>query len=288
MKSMTGYGQHSTEIGGRSITVEVRTVNHKYSEISVRVPRAYGFLEEKLKSRAALTISRGKADINVNINSVSVPDIKVSLNEPVVAAYIGALRSETRLRDDLALSDLLRIPDAIAIEKPEIDIEAFTLDVISVADVAFENLSKMRQNEGERLKADILSRLDTIEEAAKEIDILSPDTTSKYREKLTERLKDVLSDKNIDESRILTEAAIFAEKTAVSEETVRLFAHIAQYREFLSADSPIGRKADFLTQEMNREANTIGSKCQDLRITKIIIECKSEIEKIREQIQNAE
>ncbi|MDR0946965.1 MAG: YicC family protein [Ruminococcus sp.] len=288
MNSMTGFGSARMSIHDREITAEIKSVNNKFLEISVRTPRSYTFAEDKIKSYIQSSLSRGKIDVNINITSQSTSDIKISLNDGIITSYINALRSEKRLNDDLSLSDLLRIPDAIVTEKSETDTDEVTADILETVAQALTGLSEMRQKEGQRLKNDIAARLNLIEDYVLSVEKISPDTTAKYREKLFKKLSEILADKNIDESRVLTEAAIFAEKTAVAEETVRLKSHINQYRTFLEAGEPIGRKADFLTQEMNREANTIGSKCQDIEVTKIVLDIKSEIEKIREQIQNVE
>jgi uncharacterized protein (TIGR00255 family) len=285
---MTGFGSARMSIHDREITAEIKSVNNKFLEISVRTPRSYTFAEDKIKSYIQSSLSRGKIDVNINITSQSTSDIKISLNDGIITSYINALRSEKRLNDDLSLSDLLRIPDAIVTEKSETDTDEVTADILETVAQALTGLSEMRQKEGQRLKNDIAARLNLIEDYVLSVEKISPDTTAKYREKLFKKLSEILADKNIDESRVLTEAAIFAEKTAVAEETVRLKSHINQYRTFLEAGEPIGRKADFLTQEMNREANTIGSKCQDIEVTKIVLDIKSEIEKIREQIQNVE
>lgn len=291
LKSMTGYGRSQQVIGGRDILVEIRSVNHRYFEFSARVPRVYGYLEEKMKSFVQSRVSRGKIDVNVTVFTVEGQDAVVELNKSLAQGYLTALRSaseEFQLRDDLSLSTISRFSDIFAVRKAPEDEEVIWDAVKIVAEEALEKFVVMRENEGEKMRQDILSRLDTIEASVADVEKLSPETTVAYRERLYAKLKDVLDGANIDENRILTEAAVFSEKTAVDEETVRLRSHLQQYRALLSGEEAVGRKLDFLTQEVNREINTIGSKAQDLAITKIVVDLKSEVEKIREQIQNIE
>lgn len=276
---------------GKTIIVEIKSVNHRYYEFTSRVPRSCGYLDEKLKSFIQGQVSRGKIDVGVSIQYDGVSDEKIEVNSEVAKGYITALRranEELGLEDDLTLSRIMRLPDIFDVKKIEEDEETVWNEVKSVAEKALERFIAMREAEGEKMREDILSRLDYITELVKKIEKKSPETTEKYRKKLFDKISEVLKDTNVDEQRILTEAAIFSEKTAVDEETVRLRSHINQCREMLSMNEAVGRKLDFLIQEFNREANTIGSKCQDIEITKVVVDLKSEIEKIREQVQNIE
>lgn len=291
IKSMTGYGRYQEIINGRDITVEIKSVNHRFFEFSSRVPRMYGFLEEQLKSYVQKNISRGKIDVSVNIITVSDGETSVDINYDLASAYIKSLRELGKIEhlpDDISLASISRFSDIFTVKKAVLDEEQLWLDVKSVTEKALERFVQMRENEGNRMKEDILSKLEVIEKDVEAVETIAPETVNQYREKLYTKLKEVLADREIDEHRILTEAAIFAEKIAVDEETVRLKSHIKQCREFLSHEEPVGRKLDFLIQEFNRETNTIGSKAQNLDIAKIVVEMKSEIEKIREQVQNIE
>ena len=276
---------------GKTIIVEIKSVNHRYYEFSSRVPRSCGYLDEKLKSFIQGKVSRGKVDVGVSIQSDGASDEKIEVNSEVAKGYITALRSaneELGLEDDLTLSRIMRLPDIFDVKKIEEDEETVWNEVKTVAEKALERFITMREAEGTKMRDDILSRLDYITELVEKIEKKSPETTEKYRKKLFDKISEVLKDTNVDEQRILTEAAVFSEKTAVDEETVRLRSHINQCREMLSMNEAVGRKLDFLIQEFNREANTIGSKCQDIEITKVVVDLKSEIEKIREQVQNIE
>lgn len=291
IKSMTGFGRCLETVGGKDILVEIKSVNHRYYEFSARVPRAYGYLEEKLKGFLQGRISRGKVEVGVTVYNASAENESIEVNRDVAKQYISALRSaneELGLTDDLTLSKLMRLPDIFNVRKAEDDEDAVWESVKTVAGKALDNFIAMREAEGRKMRDDVLSRLEYITELVGKIEQKSPETTEKYRKRLYDKLSDILNDKNVDEQRIVTEAAIFSEKTAVDEETVRLRSHIHQCRELLDSDEAVGRKLDFLIQEFNREANTIGSKAQDIEITKIVVELKSEIEKIREQIQNIE
>lgn len=290
-KSMTGYGRSKMLFGAREITVEIRSVNHKFFEFSSRVPRQYGYIEDKLKALFSASISRGKVEAYVSISTNDGSDVSVEVNTPLAENYISALRkanSTLNLTDDITLTRLFGIPDIFTVTKAETDENELWEEVRATASAALEGFVDMRRREGERLKADILTKLDYIEETVAKIELRSPEVTKEYRERLYQKLCDILQDKNIDEARILTETAIFADKTAVDEETVRLKSHVASFRELLELDEPIGKKLDFLVQEMNREVNTTGSKCSDLTITKMVVDLKSTIEKVREQIQNIE
>lgn len=291
MRSMTGFGRERQIIGGKEYLVEIKSVNSRYCELTVKVPRNYTYLEEKLKSLVKSRLSRGKAELWLSVTEIEGRETSVTVNLPVVKNYLEEMRScgaELNLLDDLKLSDIFRMTDAFTVVRTEADEETIWNNVQSVANKALDNFTAMREKEGEKLKNDLLSKIDNIEEMINKVEELSPETVAAYRERLYTKLKEILEDKQIEEQRILTEAAIFADKVAVDEETVRLHSHFKQFREMTSATEPIGRKLDFLVQELNRETNTIGSKAQDLQITKIVIEVKSEIEKIREQIQNIE
>ena len=288
---MTGYGRNQATVDDRDILVEIRSVNNRYYDFSARIPRAYGYLEEKLKNLLQGSISRGKVEICVSVYNTESKDEFIEVNKSVAKGYIQALRQvneELALKDDLTLSQLIKLPDVFSVKKIIDDEELIWTSVKTVADTALEKFVQMRETEGEKLKEDVISRLDTITEMIRVVAERSPTITENYRNRLFTKLKEVLSDNNIDEQRILLEAAIFSEKIAVDEETVRLKSHIDQFRELLDLSEPVGRKLDFLVQEMNREANTIGSKSQDIEITRIVVDIKSEIEKIREQIQNIE
>jgi len=291
IKSMTGYGRGQQIIDGREITVEIKSVNHRYFEFAARVPRAYGYLEEKLKSFVQSKVSRGKVDVGVTIFNIEGKDAQIEVNQSIATGYINALRKANEtigLTDDLALSQLIRLPDIFNVVKTTEDEEVIWNLVKSVVEEALNNFVSMRETEGQKMMDDIKSRLDYISELVEKVEKRSPLVTDAYRERLYNKISEILNDKKIDEQRILTEAAIFSEKTAVDEETVRLKSHIQQFTTLLESKEAVGRKLDFLIQEFNRESNTIGSKAQDVEITRIVVDLKSEIEKIREQIQNIE
>ncbi len=291
IRSMTGYGRGRGVKNGRDITVELKSVNHKYFEFNCRTPRGYTFLEEKLKALFRESISRGKVDCFVTVRDVEGTAEEVTLNGELAKTYVSALRGvseELDLRDDLSLSTLLRFPDVFSVTERELDEEQVWTDVADVAKEALEAFLAMRTTEGAKLRDDIVVRGDRVLEMVSQIETRSPELVAAYRQKLTEKIAEVVVDRNIDEARVLTEAAIFADKIAVDEETVRLRSHIGQLKTMLSGDAVVGRKLDFLVQEMNREINTTGSKNSDLVITGIVVDVKSEIEKIREQIQNIE
>ena len=291
IKSMTGYGRAEETAEGRTVTVELRSVNNRYLDCNVRMPRLYLFAEEAVKSRVQNTISRGKVDVFVTLDHSGGEQVKISVNRPVADGYYAALRrlAETYvLHDDISVSLLSRFPDVLLAEKAEEDVEATAQSICAVLDRALADFDRMRTREGEKLKEDILSRAAAIEEKVALVEERSPQTVAEYRARLEARMAEVLANTQLEESRILTEAAIFADKVAVDEETVRLRSHIGQLRELLSRGGPVGRKLDFLIQEFNREANTIGSKCSDLEIARHVVDIKAEIEKIREQVQNIE
>lgn len=291
MRSMTGFGRERIVADGKEYQVEIRSVNSRYCELTAKLPRSYTYVEEKLKALVKKSLSRGKAEVSLTVYDITGRDTSVTVNTPVVKRYLEEMRKcseELGLMDDLKLSDIFRMTDAFTVVRPEEDEDRVWANIEAAAKGALDKFSAMREAEGEKMKADILDKLSNIERMTEEVERLSPETTAAYRERLYARLKEVLENIQTDEQRILTEAAIFADKTAVDEETVRLHSHFKQFREMTEAKEPVGRKLDFLVQELNRESNTIGSKCQDLRITKLVIEMKSEIEKIREQIQNIE
>ncbi len=291
IKSMTGYGRARAVINGREIIAEIRSVNHKFFESSIKLGRAYTFLEPELKQMLKEKISRGKIELSLTVYNLDTPDAEVTVNLSAARNYINAAREAATglgLEDDLALTDLFRIPDAFTVIKSESGEEQLKEDIFAVVREAVDKFIEMRTAEGESLKADVLEKAQNIERMTALVEQYSPESVGAYRTRLYEKLKEILSDNNIDEQRILTEAAIFAEKVAVDEETVRLHSHIAQLRRMMDSDGEIGRKLDFLVQEMNRETNTIGSKSADIRITELVVDMKSEIEKIREQIQNIE
>ena len=296
-RSMTGYGRAQRLIGDRDVTVEIRAVNHRYYEFSARLPRTCMYLEEKLKGMLNGKIGRGKTEVSVTIIRADGKDARVVVNRAVAEGYVNALHSLNTelgeygsdwLDDDICLSSLLRLPDVFTVMKEQDDEQEVWDAVQQVAAEALDSFLTMRDAEGARLAEDLTGKLAGLEKMLLEVEAIEPSVAESYRERLFAKLQELLADRAVDESRVLTEAAIFAEKTAIDEETVRLHSHIAQFRELLQSAEPVGRKLDFLVQEMNREVNTIGSKAQDLRITKLVVDMKSEIEKLREQIQNME
>lgn len=291
VKSMTGYGRARQERNGRNITVEVRSVNNRYLDCTVKMPRAYIFVEDAMKALVQKYISRGKVDVFVTVDAVTADQTVVQVNEPLARSYYQALsrlREMFSLEDELSASTLARFPDVLAVTKAEEDLEMISADICAVLEEALTAHRQMRSVEGEKLFSDIAGRADTIESVVAKVEERSPQTVSEYRARLEAKMREVLQSTTIDESRILTEAAIFADKIAVDEETVRLRSHLSQLRTMLSGDEPVGRKLDFLIQEVNRECNTIGSKCNDLTIARDVVNMKAEVEKIREQVQNIE
>jgi uncharacterized protein (TIGR00255 family) len=288
---MTGFGRCEDTIDGRDIIVEIKSVNHRYFEFSSRISRGYGFLDEKLKSYLQGNLSRGKIDVFVSIETLEDTDAQVLVNHSLAAGYVAALRElaqRYRLIDDISVGVVSRYSDIFTVHKAPEDEETVWQAVRSVADRALASLIRMRETEGERLRGDILQRVQTILRIVGQIEERSPQTVREYQQKLQQRLSEMLGDANLDEQRVLTEAAVFADKVAVAEETVRLRSHFDQCVKMLDSDDAIGRKLDFIVQEMNREANTIGSKCVDSQIAYMVVDIKAEIEKIREQIQNIE
>ena len=291
IRSMTGYGRDQQLLHGRSITVEIRSVNHRYFEFSCRAPRGCAFLEDRLKRSLQSTISRGKVEVSLTLQTIESRHTSVAVDHALAGQYLTALRAlgeEYSLPDDLTLSSVARLPDVFTLCRDEEDEEELAADVLLVLQNALDRFVAMREAEGERLRADVLSRVVTMEEHLSFVEERSPQTVIEYRARLTAKLTELLNGAVPDEARILTEAAIVADRLAVDEETVRLRSHFAQLRRIMESTEPVGRKLDFLVQEMNRETNTIGSKCSDTAIAGHVVEMKSEIEKIREQIQNIE
>lgn len=291
IKSMTGFGRAQDVIDSMSIAVEIKSVNHRYFEFNSKTPRVYGFLDEKLKSRVQTAVARGKIECYVTIESLEDDNCTVTVNHSLAGGYVAALTELAEkygLENDVTVTSLAKYYDIFSVHKNEADEERVWNAVCAVTDRALESFIAMREREGAKLRDDILSRCDIILENVAYIEERSPETVREYNTKLLERMRTVLEDVHVDEQRLLTEAAVFADKVAVAEETVRLRSHIEQMREFMNGDVAIGRKADFLIQEINREANTIGSKAQDVEIAKKVIDIKAEVEKIREQIQNIE
>ena len=288
---MTGYGSAKGQTGGLEITVELKSVNNRYLDTSVRLPRSFLFAEDAVKSAVQAHISRGKVDVFVSIDTSLADDMTVKVNEPLLKGYIEAIRhisKEYSLANDLTALSVSRFPDVLSVEKKDLDAEAISAALCEVTERALCDFDAMRLREGEKLRDDVLSRLETIDALVSTVERESPKTVAEYRSRLEQKMAEVLGTAGIDESRILAEAALFADHIAVDEETVRLRSHMAQLRTMINGNSPTGRKIDFLIQEFNREANTIGSKCQNSDIAHVVVDLKSEIEKIREQIQNIE
>ena len=291
IRSMTGFGRDHRIIDGREYLVEIRSVNSRYYEFNAKLPRQYMYLEEKLKSLVKSKMSRGKVEVSLSIYNISSSETSVAINDAVVENYVNVLRSAGEkfgLSDDLSVSTIFRMTDAFNIVRAEADEELIWAAVKETAEAALDRFVAMREAEGAKMKDDILEKLGNVEKMTEKVCEYAPGTVAAYREKLFAKMQEILEDKQIDEQRSLLEAGIFAEKIAVDEETVRLKSHFVQFRDMMQADEPIGRKLDFLVQEMNREVNTTGSKAQDVRITRLVVDMKSEIEKIREQIQNIE
>lgn len=291
IKSMTGYGSASGSAQGFNISVELKSVNNRFLDTSVRMPRSFMFAEDAVKSAVQRHISRGKVDVFVTVDSAGTDDVCVKVNEPLLKGYVAAVRhiaEEYGLHDDISAMSVARFPEVLTVEKADIDTEAVAAAIGGLTELALEDFDKMRLREGERLRDDVLGRLETIDALVTTVERSAPETVKAYRCRLEQKMQEVLETAGIDESRILTEAAIFADHIAVDEETVRLRSHMSQLKQMIEGSSPTGRKIDFLVQEFNREANTIGSKCQNSDIAHTVVDLKSEIEKIREQIQNIE
>ncbi len=291
IRSMTGYGRHRQTVNGWDVTVEIKSVNHRYYEFSSRVPRTCGFLDEKLKNFFKTAISRGKVEVYVSLDAVEVSDSHVEVNMPLAEAYRDALQAmaeKLSVRDDCSAMNIPRFPDVLTVRKNEADETVIWEAVQATAEVALEKFVAMREREGERMREDVLSRRAFLLERVALVEERSPQTVREHMEKITERMRDLLGTVTVDEQRLLTEAALFADKIATAEETVRLRSHLDQLEQLVSGDAAVGRNLDFLIQEINRETNTIGSKAQDLTLAQAVVEMKTEIEKIREQIQNIE
>ena len=291
IKSMTGYGRAVETVNGREFTVELRSVNNRYLDCSVRLPRMLSFAEDAVKQAVKASVSRGKVDVFITVRSEAGDEVQVSLNQSVLKSYLQAMHQmvdEFGVRDDISVSTVSRLPEVFVIEKPQVDEDQLMADLMSVVNKALAGYDAMRCAEGEALDKDLRSRGQTILELVSQVEAGNGKTVADYRARLEAKLREVLSNTAIDESRILTEAAIFADKVAVDEETVRLRSHLKQMNTMLTTGGAMGRKLDFLLQEMNREANTIGSKCTDVALARIVVDIKAELEKIREQTQNIE
>ena len=289
--SMTGYGSAKGSADSLEVSIELKSVNNRYLDTSVRLPRTFIFAEEAIKAQVQKHISRGKVDVFVTVDSSKSDDVVITVNENLAKEYACALKRIAALcevSDDVTATAVGRMPEVLSVEKREADKERLAQGIAALMEDALNDFDAMRQREGEKLKEDILSRVCAIEEMVSYIEQRSPETVAEYRARLEQRMREVLDTVAVDDARLLTEAAIFADKVAVDEETVRLRSHFAQMRDMLEGGSPVGRKLDFLIQEFNRETNTIGSKCNDKEITKKVVDIKAEIEKIREQIQNIE
>lgn len=291
IKSMTGFGHERIVNESREILVEIKSVNHRYLEFSAKTPRVYGYLDEKLKELLKTSISRGKVEVSVSIYNQEGINAEIEINKALAKGYLNALRNsadELDLKDDLTLSKIMKLSDIFTVVKKTEDEEVIWNEVKAVAESAVEKFVEMRTVEGEKMYADISSRLDYLEDAVGKIENRTPSVLESYKQRLYDKIKETIGDREVDDQRVITEVAIFADKIAVDEETVRLRSHISQFRDLINSTEPVGRKLDFLIQEMNREVNTTGSKAQDLTITQLVVDMKSEIEKIREQIQNIE
>ena len=291
IKSMTGYGSAKGTVEDLEIRVELKSVNNRYLDTSVRLPRSFLFAEEMVKSHVQKHISRGKVDVFINVDSSAAGDMTVKVNEALLKGYVDAIRHiavEYDLSDDLTAQSVSRFPDVLTVEKKDLDAEAISAGMEKIVEEALKDFDAMRTREGEKLRDDVLTRLGTIRSLVETVEEKAPETVAAYRRRLEQKMAEVLGTAGIDENRILAEAAIFADHIAVDEETVRLRSHMAQLTGMINGNSPTGRKIDFLIQEFNREANTIGSKCQNSEIAHVVVDLKSEIEKIREQIQNIE
>ena len=291
IKSMTGYGRAVETLNGREFTVEIRSVNNRYLDCTVKLPRTLTFAEETVKQAVKASVTRGKVDVFISMAGTAADEIKVSLNTAVLEGYLASMRqmvTDYGVADDISVSTVSRLPEIFVVEKPEVDEEQLMSDMMSVVAKALAGYNAMRTTEGAALENDLRSRGQTILDFVAQVEAGNAQTVVDYRTRLENKLREVLANTAIDESRILTEAAIFADKVAVDEETVRLRSHLEQMNNMLTAGGALGRKLDFLLQEMNREANTIGSKCTDVRLARIVVDIKAELEKIREQTQNIE
>ena len=291
LRSMTGYGRHEAVVGTKKILVELKSVNHRFADYNIKVPRHLGFLEDKVKKYASEEITRGKVDIYVNVESSEEADKDIILNKELAKNYIDVLyqlRDEFGLKDDITVTSVARFSDIFQAQRRSEDEDAIWAAVKSVMTEALNAFTAMRSREGERIEADLVARIEYMKQLAAKVDERSPQTVKDYSDRLYAKIKEVLGDRSIDEARVLTEVAIYADKVAVNEETVRLGSHFEEFKTIIESGEPAGRRLDFLIQEINRETNTIGSKAQDIEIAKIVVELKGEIEKLREQVQNIE
>lgn len=289
--SMTGYGGAKGELDSIAVSAELKSVNNRFLDVSVRLPKSYLFAEEAIRTAVAAKVSRGKVDVFVSVDSSAADTVTIKVNQPLAEAYVAAVKTLSEqydLHNDLTALSLARFPEVLSTSREDADRDTVTKAIVSVLEAALDDYNAMRAREGEKLRADLLSKLDNIERMVAVVEERSPQTVAEYRQKLTDKMQETLASAAVDEARILQEAAIYADRVAVDEETVRMRSHLAQFRQMLADGSPIGRKLDFLIQEMNREANTTGSKCADSQIAKVVIDMKAEIEKIREQVQNIE
>ena len=289
--SMTGYGRVEKTLHNRTIAVELRSVNNRYLDCTVKLPRLYFFAEESVKARVQKYISRGKVDVFISVDQRGAENVSVSLNRPVAEGYLNAMQMMGEafgLENDLTVSALSRFPDVFIMEKEQPDTEMLTADICAVLDLALENHALMRRREGNRLVEDIKGRLSLLSSLADQAELRSPQTVTEYRNRLEQKMREILEHTAVDETRILTEVALFADKVSVNEEIVRLRSHLDQAADLLNSDGPVGRKLDFLLQELNREVNTIGSKGNDVEMARLVVDIKAELEKVREQVQNIE
>ena len=292
LKSMTGYGRAKFENENREINVEIKSVNHRYLDLNIKVPRLYAYLEDLVKKTAQASLVRGKVDIYVSIKEKEGSDIKISPNMPVIEGYLNAAKAISERfgmpMESLGLIDVMRLPDAIAADKEEADADVISAQVAETLQQAIGEYNTMRETEGKRLCEDILLRAGLIRDYVDFVEQRSPDSVQEYRDRIALRMNEILDDADIAQQKILSEAALFADKVSVTEEIVRLRSHLKQLESMVNGNAAVGRKLDFLVQELNRESNTIGSKANDYEIAKTVVELKAEIEKIREQIQNLE
>ena len=291
IKSMTGYGRACRNYDGRQITVEVRSVNNRYLDCNVKLPRMFSYAEDHIKQQVKDSVSRGKVDVFITVDNTAGEEVKITLNTPVVAGYLAAMQqiaTQFSVKDDISVANISRMPDVFLVEKPDIDEEARAAEIYETVSEALQQYDHMRQVEGAALERDLLNRKQTILGFVEQVEERSPVTVCEYRARLLAKMQEVLQGSGVDESRILTEAAVYADKICVEEETIRLRSHLDQLQAMLTSGGPIGRKLDFLLQEMNRESNTIGSKCNDLELSGVVVDIKAELEKIREQTQNIE
>lgn len=291
IKSMTGYGSAKGTAAGLALSVELKSVNNRYLDVYVKLPRTLMFAEEPVRSAVAKHITRGKVDVFITADASQSDSVEVRVNEALLRGYISALgevRDKFSLTDDMSLMSLCRLPEVLSTERRELDADELTSGLLAILEEALSGYDAMREREGEKLRDDVLGRIDEIGRLTGIVEERSPQTMAEYRARLEQKLRETLEGMSVDDSRVLTECAIFADRVAVDEETVRLRSHLSQLKAMASGESPIGRKMDFLIQELNRESNTIGSKCQSADIARVVVDLKAEIEKIREQIQNVE